>query len=176
MRAGVEGPTVSVSAGRHVVREARPGEYGALGKLTEVAYREVGETEESYYPELRDVAGRAALVPVLVAVDVETGDLLGGVTYVPGPGPFHEGDFGEAASIRMLAVAPGARRRGVGRALTAACITRAQADGRTAVALYTRPFMTDAHRMYESMGFRRVPELDWEFDPGERLLAYRLDL
>ena len=57
-----------------------------------------------------------------------------------------------------------------------ACIDRARADRRPAVALHTRPFMTAAHRMYESLGFKRQTAQDWEFDPGEWLHAYRLDL
>jgi ribosomal protein S18 acetylase RimI-like enzyme len=167
---------VTTAAGRHVIREARPEEFAALGELIVAAYHDVGETEEGYFDELRDVASRATFVPVLVAVDPETNDLLGGVTYVPGPGPFHEGDFGDSASLRMLAVAPDARRLGIGRALVEACIARARADGRAAIGLYTRPLMTAAHDMYESLGFRRVTELDWEFEPGEWLFAYRLDL
>jgi ribosomal protein S18 acetylase RimI-like enzyme len=78
--------------------------------------------------------------------------------------------------MRMLAVAPAAQGRGVGRALVAECIARTRAGGRTGIALYTRPFMTAAHRLYESLGFRRVPERDWEFEPGEWLWAYRRDL
>lgn len=158
-----------------VVREARPDEHVALGRLTVDAYRAAGEPNESYYPELLDVAGRARAVPILAAVDEATGRLLGTVTYVPGPGPYHEGDFGELASMRMLAVAPDAQGRGVGRALAEACIARARAAGRPGLALYTRPFMAAAQHLYESLAFRRVPELDWEFEPGEWLWAYRLD-
>ena len=161
---------------RIVVRLARPADYAPLGDITVRAYREVGETEEAYYPELRDVAVRAREVPILVAVEAGTQRVLGGVTYVPGPGPYHEGEFGEAASFRMLAVAPEARGRGVGRALVEACIERGRAAERTAISIYTRPFMTAAHRLYESMGFRRTAELDWEFESGEWLWAYRLDL
>jgi ribosomal protein S18 acetylase RimI-like enzyme len=159
-----------------VVREARPEEYAALGRITVDAYREAGETAVDYFPELEDVAGRAALVPVLAAVEEGSGRLLGTATYVPGPGPFHEGDFGDTASMRMLAVAPDAQGRGVGRALVVECVDRARRGGRSGLSLYTRPFMTAAHRLYESLGFRRVSELDWEFDPGEWLWAYRLDL
>lgn len=161
---------------RLVVREARPEEYAAIGELTVEAYRDVGETEESYFPELRDVAERARDVPILVAVTADSDAILGGVTYVPGPGPYHEGEFGDAGSIRMLAVAANSRGRGVGRALVAACIERARADGRAAIGLFTRPFMTAAHHLYESMGFQRVVEQDWEFEPGEWLWAYRFDL
>lgn len=160
-----------------VVREVAPAELDALGELTVAAYREVGETDEPYYAELRDVAGRAAHVPVLVAVDAADGRLLGGMTYVPGPGgPFAEGDFGDAATIRMLAVAPAARGRGAGRALVEAAIARARADGRPTIGIFTRPFMTAAQALYASLGFEREPALDREFEPGEWLLAYRLRL
>ena len=157
-----------------VIRDARPEEHDALGRLTVEAYRAAGEPNEGYYPELLDVAGRARAVPVLVAVDVPTGRLLGTVTYVPGPGPYHEGEFGDLASMRMLAVAPEAQGRGVGRALAEACLARARDAGRAGLALYTRPFMAAAQQLYGSLGFRRVPELDWEFEPGEWLWAYRL--
>jgi GNAT superfamily N-acetyltransferase len=163
-------------AGGYAIREARPEEFEAIGELVVEAYREVGETDAGYVPELRDVAGRAAQVPVLAAVDEATGRVLGTVTYVPGPGPFHEGEFGEAASFRMLAVAAEARGRGVGTALVEACIERARVHGRTSIGIYTRPFMMDAHRIYERLGFRRATELDWEFDPGEWLFAYRIEL
>jgi len=158
------------------VRDARPEEFDELGRMTAEAYRLAGETDEGYFPELLDVAERARHVPVLVAVEAGTERLLGTTTYIPGPGPYHEGDFGDVASMRMLAVAADAQGRGVGRALVQACIERTRAGGRTGLALYTRPFMTAAHRLYESLGFRRVPEQDWQFDPGEWLWAYRIDL
>lgn len=159
-----------------VIREARPDEFDAIGELTVETYRTAGESSEEYYPELRDVAERAAQVPVLVAIDSETDALLGSVTYVPGPGPYHEGEFGEDATFRMLAVAAVAQGRGVGRALVEACIDRARADGRAGIGIYTRPFMTVAHGLYERLGFERIRELDWEFEPGEWLWAYRLAL
>jgi hypothetical protein len=36
--------------------------------------------------------------------------------------------------------------------------------------------MTAAHRIYERLGFTRIPERDWSPVPGVDLLAYRLDL
>jgi GNAT superfamily N-acetyltransferase len=160
--------------GRVVVREARPDEYDALGRITADAYHAVGETDAEYTVELLDVRARARQVPVLVAADAESGELLGTVTYVPGPGPYHEGEFGELASFRMLAVAPGAQGRGAGRRLAEACVARARADGRPGIGIYTRPFMKTAHALYASLGFERATELDWEFAPGEWLWAYRL--
>lgn len=159
------------------IRDVRPGEHETLGEITVAAYVEAGETDEPYFAELRDVATRAALVPVLVAVDHASGAVLGGVTYVPGPGPYHEGLFGQRdASFRMLAVSAEAQGRGVGRALVEACIARARSDEREAIGIVTRPFMHAAHHLYETLGFVRYPEADWQFEPGEWLLGYRLVL
>lgn len=159
----------------------RPDEYEAVGELTVQAYRSVAlddfaaaDTEE-YAPELRDVAGRAAAADVLVAL--AGGRLVGSVTYVPDTtGAMAEFDEPGTASIRMLAVDPGAQGAGVGKALTRACIERARAAGRRAVLLHSTEWMTAAHRMYEGLGFRRDTSLDWVVNPNLKLRAYRLDL
>jgi hypothetical protein len=97
------------------------------------------------------VASRAARVPVLVAVDAADGRLLGGMTYVPGPGgPYAEGTFGDAATIRMLAVDP---RTGTwrGRALVEAAIAGPAPTGgldRDLHAPVQRP-----RRRHRSLGF-----------------------
>jgi ribosomal protein S18 acetylase RimI-like enzyme len=158
-----------------VIREVRPDEYDRLGEVTVRAYAAIsGETDDDYHDELRRVAARARVCTVLVAVDgAET--VLGGVTYVPGPGtPLSESEREDEAGFRMLAVDPSARGRGIGRALAAACLERARAGGKAGVAVYTRPSMRAAHALYESLGFERDPERDWEFDPGEWLWSYAL--
>lgn len=169
------------------IRVARPDDYAALGELTLAAYAAVDpSTLEGDYPdELRDVAGRAAGADVLVAVDT-AGDgegtggrnpVLGGVTYVPGPdSPSAEFTDPDAAGIRMLAVAPGARGRGVGEALTRACIDRARAAGRRQILLHSTDRMTVAHRLYQRLGFERDRSLDWEPEPGVELRGFRLRL
>jgi ribosomal protein S18 acetylase RimI-like enzyme len=157
------------------IRDVRPAEFPALAEITVRAYADLlSPSDTAYLEELRDVAGRAAAVPVLVAVDGD-GNVLGGVAYVPGPGtPLSEAEREGEAGIRMLAVDPAATGRGVGRALTEACITRARADGRTGMTLYTLPTMQVAHRLYESLGFRRDPERDWEYLPGEWIWSYAI--
>jgi ribosomal protein S18 acetylase RimI-like enzyme len=157
------------------IREARPEEYEAVGELCVLAYDGI-ETYTDYLAEVRDVATRAAVVPVLVAVDAD-GTLLGSVTYVPGPGSaYAESEAEDEAGMRMLAVAPWAQGRGIGRALVEAVIERARAGGRRGIALYTRPFMHAAQHLYESLGFRRDASFDWEFERGEWLWGYRLRL
>ncbi len=161
-----------------VIREARPEEHASLGELVVAAYRSLPEFEEpDYEPELRDVARRACEAVILVALDDVGGTPLGCVTYVPGPdSPWAELlEPGEAA-IRMLAVDPAARGRGVGTALAAACIARAREDGRAGVFLHTLPYMRAAQAIYARLGFTRRPDRDWEPVPGIRLLGFALAL
>jgi ribosomal protein S18 acetylase RimI-like enzyme len=158
------------------IREAREDEYEAAGELCVLAYAALeGETDLGYSGALRDVATRAEVVPVLVAAE-PGGRLLGTVTYVPGPGPYAETERPDEAGFRMLAVAPWAQGRGVGRALVEQCIARARAEGKAAIAIVTRPSMHAAHRLYESLGFARDPSGDFEFEPDEWLWGYRLAL
>ena len=156
------------------VREVRPDEYVALARLTVDPYRPHGAVSDDDGAELAGVAGRAAAATVLVAVDADD-EVLGGITYVPpGQNPLAEHDEDEVASIRMLAVADGARRRGVGMALTEATLARARAGGASGVVLHSVPTMTGAHRLYEGVGFVREPALDWCPEPDVECLGFRL--
>ncbi|HEX6128852.1 MAG TPA: GNAT family N-acetyltransferase [Candidatus Limnocylindria bacterium] len=160
-----------------VVRPARPEEYEALGELTVAAYRSLQDRDlpasRGYEPILRDVAARARR-SVVLAAELD-GKLVGAVTYVPGPGPDAETDDPEAAEIRMLAVLPAARGRGVGRALVEACIGLAREARRRRLVLHTRSVMQDAQHIYESLGFVRTPALDFSVE-GIQLLGYTLEL
>ena len=164
-----------------VVRPVRPEEHDVLGELTVAAYRALADGDDcalnpDYLVNLRDVARRAAEVPVLVAVDGRE-RVLGGVTYVPGPGtPYSESEAPDEAGIRMLAVEPRLQGQGIGRLLVAACLARAKAANRRRLVLLTRPSMVAAQRLYAPLGFQRAPARDWEFLPGEWLLGYEVDL
>ncbi len=160
------------------VRPARPDEYAMVGELTATAYLADGTVHEEYLPTLRDAAARAAHGALLVAVDTTTGDLLGTASlFTAAAGPtWAEGARSGDAVLRMLAVAPTARRRGAGRALTRECIRRAREMGQHRLILSTAPSMTGAHALYEQLGFRRDPGADWEPMPGFRLMAYWLPL
>ncbi len=177
-----EGATAARGGDDVVIREALPAEFAAIGELTVRAYAMVGDPIQgdpiytAYEAELRDVAGRAASCAVLVAVD-PAARILGAVTYVPGPGtPWSETELEGEAAFRTLAVDPEAQGRGIGRALVVECLERARRDHRDGVAILTRPAMTAAQRLYESLGFARVPSRNWEFEPGQWLWSYVLTL
>ncbi len=76
----------------------------------------------------------------------------------------------------MLAVAAGARTKGVGRALTQACLDRARTDGFRAVVLHTMGSSITARHLYEDMGFVRAPARDWYPDPDVFLMGYEYRL
>jgi GNAT superfamily N-acetyltransferase len=152
----------------------------ALGAMVLEAYvRLPGHIEEPEYElELADVAGRAGLphTAVLAAFD-DDGVALGCLTYASSPASPMAELVGEGeAGFRMLGVDPAAQGRGAGRALVAACIERARADGRRALCLHSTPWMRTAHGLYESFGFVRDPARDWSPVPGIDLVAYRLAL
>lgn len=165
-----------------VIRQAAPDEYATLGEITAQAYLlddllDFGESD-LYLGELRDVTKRAAAADVLVATQGE--QILGGVTFVPSGGPMAEIARPGEAEIRMLAIAREARGRGAGEALVRACVDRARAtEGCVRVVLSTQRTMRSAHRIYERLGFVRVPERDWNPIPeldDIMLLTYQLSL
>jgi ribosomal protein S18 acetylase RimI-like enzyme len=83
---------------------------------------------------------------------------------------------GDEAELSRLAVAIAARGRGIGRALTIHCERRAREAGWGAIALWSRPAQVEAHRLYESLGYRRVPERDTVDAGGQDHLVFRLGL
>ncbi len=164
-------------SGGVTVRAVRPEEYQELASITLDAYAALlgPGLDGEYAAELADVATRAAHAETLVAVDGE-GILVGGVTYVPGPGPLAWFDGPDEAGLRMLAVAPSAQGRGVGAALVAACLQRAMAAGKARLFLHTTAPMTVAQRIYQRAGFRRDPGRDRVLEDGLILLAYVVEL
>jgi ribosomal protein S18 acetylase RimI-like enzyme len=162
-----------------LIRPVRPEEYERLGELTVAAYHSLPDEsphQHIYDRRLRDVATRARISCVLVAIG-PAGELLGGVTYVSGPDDPYSEELSEGeAGIRMLAVDPVCHGRGVGRALTLACLERARAAGRRRVLLHTRELMAAAKHLYESLGFERETAIDFSPAPGTLLIGYAFDL
>jgi ribosomal protein S18 acetylase RimI-like enzyme len=145
------------------VRLASPDEYNAVGRVTLDAYVADGflVADDDYAAELLDAATRGREAELVVALDDETADVIGTVTYCPPGSPWRElGSDGEG-EFRMLAVAPANRGRGVGRALVQYCIDRTAQLGLSGLTICSLPEMTTAHRLYERFGFRRAPERDW---------------
>ncbi len=162
------------------VRDATVDDHPAVGAVTVAAYRADGQLdgEHGYEQVLADVAGRAAAGDVLVATDDGTGEVLGAALVVLPGARFAEISRAQDAEVefRMLAVAPTAQRRGVGRALVEACLRRAGRYGARAAVICVRGDNPVALHLYTSVGFLRIPERDHTPVPGVRLHALRLTL
>ena len=156
------------------IRLVEPSDYDAVSDLVVTAYVGDGYIDPSsdYVHHLRDTATRAEQAEVWVAIEGE--DLLGVVTNCPAGSPWKELAGDGEGEFRMLAVAPGARGRGIGEALVRHCVALSKAAGDSGMALSTMDRMTGAHRVYQRVGFHRVPEEDWSPVNDVCLLAFRL--
>lgn len=158
-----------------MIRPVAPEEYEFAGELVVQAYRTLGDVGDEFYErELGDVEGRVETGEVLVA-DLG-GEVVGCVTFAAGQTALSEVNDPDAATVRMLGVAPVARGRGIGDALMRCCIDKARASGLRRVRLDTRTSMVSAQRLYARLGFDRDPDNDWSPAPGIALLAYVLNL
>ena len=157
-----------------VIDRATPEDHPRIAELTVSVYRDEQLASDGYLGELADVGRRAGRAELLVAR--VQGAVVGSVALVI------DGDFGEVttsdaeAAFRMLVVDPVVRGRGVGELLVRECLDRARAAGKSRMILSTGDRMTAAHRLYERLGFTRLPERDWTPVPGIDLRVYGLDL
>ncbi|HEV7974306.1 GNAT family N-acetyltransferase [Amycolatopsis sp.] len=157
------------------IRPARAEEFATIGEVTVEAYTAGGflgeNAEPAYENKLRDSAARAEHAELIAAVDAD-GTVLGSVTVVHPGTLFSEVSREGELEFRMLAVRPSVSGRGIGAALTGAVLDRAREVGAHRVVMSSLDIMTTAHRMYERLGFTRLPDRDWSPAPGVHLVAY----
>jgi ribosomal protein S18 acetylase RimI-like enzyme len=163
------------------IRDAFPAEIQAMVALTLDAYAQFApliptSLWEGYRANIIETL--SAPDPVERIVAARDGTLVGSVLLFL-PRAAAGADHTEAPTlpyIRLLAVPPAARGRGVAKALMAECLRRVQAMGAQAIDLHTMDMMDVAMRMYERMGFVREPSTDWPAAEGVLVKGYRLDL
>lgn len=158
------------------IRRAHEGDLAAVGRVTVAAYAAYLDpsTDTGYIEHLRDAEPRHREAEVWVAVD-DDDTVLGSVTSCPEGSPWRELAEPGQGEFRMLAVDPAAQGRGVGRALVEHVVEGFRADGSRGVVICSMSTMTQAHRIYQRLGFGRAPDLDWSPMPGVDLIAFRLD-
>ncbi|MFY4776587.1 GNAT family N-acetyltransferase [Metabacillus sp. RGM 3146] len=114
----------------------------------------------------------------LLAAELD-GEVVGSVALYPAKLDAYDGlvDLMDYPEIRMLAVSERARRKGVAEALIKECVRRTKAKGSPYIGLHTADFMKAAMRLYERMGFTRLPQFDFE-PAGDGIIvkAYRLTI
>jgi ribosomal protein S18 acetylase RimI-like enzyme len=162
-----------VSDGR-LIRDASEQDGPAIVDLWTQAYFTEGEGGRTTPYAEADFTETARDGQVLVA---ERGGAVVGIAALFAPGtagrPVAQAD--EAELARLVVAAP-ARRLGIGRALTTHCEGLARAVGWDTIALWSRSYQVAAHRLYESLGYERVPERDSVDGTGFERLVFRLTL
>ena len=145
-----------------MVEPATNEDFDAIADLNVVAF---AQFEPSLDPtswldmlkNLRNVDERARTTEFFVCRD--GGEIVGSVGYCPAgksnPNIFRP----DMASVVLLVVHPQHRGKGLGKALTAACIARAHQDNAGAIGLFTSELMQPAHNVYRKLGFQLESEL-----------------
>jgi ribosomal protein S18 acetylase RimI-like enzyme len=162
------------------VRRVRPEEYVDAGEVTASAWGPTGSLEDrkwvSFRARIADVASRDAVAAVYIATEGDR--ILGSVTLEMQDRIVNEENSAplapEEAHVRVLGVAPAARRGGVGQMLMSHCANVARQNGKTRMTLNTSVKNLAAQSFYEAIGYVRLPDI--ELEDGSRLCAYELNL
>ncbi|OMF89249.1 GNAT family N-acetyltransferase [Paenibacillus sp. FSL R7-0337] len=163
-----------------VIREAVASDRGAIAGVLLEAYSEYAAVlPEPFWAEYRDsilgsVHGDAPVFRIVAELD---GQIVGSVLLFTSS----EAAYGRpeldihTPIIRLLAVSPAVRARGVARLLIQEAAERAIALGAASLNLHTSDMMASAIRLYERLGFKRAYETDLK--NGDTLVkGYRLEL
>ncbi len=156
-----------------MIREATERDAEAVVALWTEAYFTEGEGgRDTPYARSDFDATAAAAAHLLVAE--RDGEIVGvAALLAPGEPSRAVAREGEAELARLV-VGSGARRGGVGRCLAERCTALARAEGWPAIALWSRPYQTAGHRLYESLGYERTPERDSVDETGHARFVFRL--
>jgi len=165
------------------VRDARPADRDHIEAVTLAAYEQYAVVlAPPYWDAYRsNIVRTLAAAPLSAQIVVEENGALiasvllypAGTVMTPPGGASTELD---APEVRLLAVAPSARGRGVGERLMRECIDRSRRAGAAALTLHTTDMMDAAMRLYARLGFLRAPELDFQPVPELTVKGFCLSL
>jgi ribosomal protein S18 acetylase RimI-like enzyme len=162
---------------KYTVRNAKPEEFKKTGKLLVQVYSRLeGFPTPAEMPDYYNMLANVGLLTqnpgteLLVAV-TPSGDVAGAVVYISDMKYYGSGGTAtqekNASGFRLLGVAPSTRGHGVGRLLIDACMRKAREAKQQQVIIHTTKAMQTAWKIYEKMGFRRSPDLDFQHDSLE---------
>lgn len=152
------------------IREATDHDADAVADLWTEAYSEDRRGGRMDPYDAADFRSAAETGQVLVAADRET---VAGVVVLY-PSGVREGQVARPGEVELsrLAVASGFRGRGLGRQLVQACLAMAEGSG-SEIVLWSHPHQVEAHQLYGSLGFSRMPDRDDSIANGPRLIFGR---
>jgi len=163
-----------------IIRDAVVTELPLIRAQRITAYEEHAERipKEHWHALKHAITSEVETNPAIEQIVAELdGKIAGSVVLYPPKTDAYEGkvEMLDYPEIRMLAVAPEAQGKGIATALITECITRAKAKGCRSIGLHTGEFMKGARRLYERLGFERIPQYDFEpANDGIIVKAYQL--
>lgn len=108
-----------------------------------------------------------------VYVCLDKNEIIGMAYIVPNGNPWDIFDA-EWSYIRMVGVNPKYEGKGIARTLIKMCIDHAKKTNEKIIALHTSEFMDAARHIYETLGFKKVREIEPRL--GKKYWLYMLDL
>ncbi|WP_299248117.1 GNAT family N-acetyltransferase [uncultured Aquimarina sp.] len=156
----------------YLIRDANPNEFIKIGELMVKVYSQLDgfpsqKEQPNYYKTLANIGSftEKPNTRLLIAVS-ENDEIGGGVVYFSDMKYYGSGGTApqekNASGFRLLAVAPTARGKGIGKLLTEACIELAKDEKQRQVIIHSTKAMQIAWKMYEKLGFKRSKDLDFK--------------
>jgi len=167
------------------IRDARESELQHILALVTTSYKEfeaiVSPTFWTSYQKLVETTLKESLSSAEYIVAIQDETFVGSVLLFPPAVPsIYPGKTVKVSvpEFRLLATLPEMRGQGIAKALIAECIQRTRRRGAPVLGLYTADFMQAATRLYQKIGFIRVPEEDFSLDDpwGTIAKSYHLPL
>ena len=159
---------------------ARDDEREAILRATLAAYTEYAKDSNpefwsAYEKSIEKTILTDESVIRIVARDGDT--ILGAVLYCA---PYEKQMGGAMVKnpfpeMRLLAIPPEFRNRGIGGLLIEFCEAKARASGSATITLHTTVLMQTAKQMYERRGYERYTDIDFVPVPGFTVWGYRKD-
>jgi GNAT superfamily N-acetyltransferase len=136
------------------IRDYQDSDAENLNRIAVAAFSQFRDHYQDWPAMLAGLSKTAALSATGEVIVAEFQNQIAGAVAYFGPNVEKAAFFDSRwPIIRMLVVDPAFRGKGLGRALSAECITRAKRDRSPIIALHTSPIMTVALPMYLKMGF-----------------------
>jgi ribosomal protein S18 acetylase RimI-like enzyme len=157
------------------IRAATAQDADAVVALWTEAYFTEGEGGRDTPYERHEFEATAAAAAHLLVAEHD-GKVVGVVALLSPDEPSRAVAAEGEAELARLVVGSDARRRGVGRALAERCAELARAEDWPAIALWSRPYQTAGHQLYESLGYERLSERDSVDETGFARLVFRLPI
>jgi len=154
------------------IGNARPEEYEEIGRLMVAVYSNLkgfpsAMEQPGYYKLLANI-GELTTNPAIELLVARTlkGKIAGAVVYFSDMKYYGSGGTAiqekNASGFRLLAVDSAFRGKGLGKLLSLACIKKARNSPNKQLIIHTTKAMEVAWIMYEHLGFKRAPELDFQ--------------